>query len=165
MSAYIIDIPFIAQEATNREAENNSFLRSLKDLSPVELDNTVIAINEAVSAGIDCTQCANCCKTLIIDVNAAEITALAAHLEMPEAALKEKYIEESSQGRCFINTIPCHFLQENKCTVYTKRFADCKDFPHLHKTGFKERAPGIMMYYGSCPIIYHVIEQVKVVFG
>jgi Fe-S-cluster containining protein len=84
---------------------------------------------------------------------------------MSREDVKEKYIEESQQGNCFINTIPCHFLADNKCTIYENRFTECRDFPHLHKPGFKARLAGTLMHYGRCPIIYNVIEEMKVKTG
>ena len=118
-------------------------------------------LNDEVSAEVDCTACGNCCKTLVINVTHEEIGALAQHLHLSEEVTKEQYIEESLAGKCFINTMPCHFLADKKCTIYEARFTECRDFPHLHKEGFKARLSGTLMHYGRCPIIYNVIEGMK----
>ena len=122
-------------------------------------------LNDEVSAAIDCTACGNCCKTLVINVGKEEIAPLAKYLNKPNEAVKEQYIEESQQGNFFINTIPCHFLADKKCTIYEHRFRECRDFPHLHKPGFKARLAGTLNYYGMCPIIYNVIEEMKIELG
>src|SRR5205085_2961632 len=109
----------------------------------------------------DCTQCGNCCSKLVINVTSEEVETLAQHLNSPVSAVKEKYIEESQQGNCFINTIPCHFLTDKKCTIYEQRFTECREFPHLHKDGFRERFLGTLLHYGNCPIVYNVVEQLK----
>jgi Fe-S-cluster containining protein len=70
-------------------------------------------------------------KRLVINVTHVELGPLAAHMNLTPAETKEKYIEESMAGRLFINTMPCHFLAENKCTIYQARFTECRDFPHL----------------------------------
>jgi len=162
---YQTDLVVIAATALEKEVENDYFLSSLKNRNSEELDVIVHDVYDVVSAGIDCTACGNCCKSLVINVAQQEIAPLANHLNLSIEATKEKYIEESQQGNCFINTIPCHFLSDNKCTIYEHRFTECRDFPHLHKSGFKARLAGTLMHYGRCPIIYNVIEEMKVKTG
>ena len=162
---YQTDLKIIAVAATEKAEENDHFLLSLRGQDSATLDQVVHSIYDTVSAGIDCTACGNCCKSLVINVTQEEVGELAAYLNMGREETKEKYIEESQQGNCFINTIPCHFLADNKCTIYSYRFTECRDFPHLHKPGFKARLAGTLMHYGRCPIIYNVIEEVKVKIG
>jgi Fe-S-cluster containining protein len=158
---YITDLAYIADRALEKEEENDHFLRSLRSHDDTELDSYAHAINDEVSGGVDCTTCGNCCKTLVINVTKDEVGALADHLKLSREATADKYIEESLAGNCFINTMPCHFLADYKCTIYEARFTECRDFPHLHKNGFKARLSGTLMHYGRCPIIYNVIEGMK----
>ena len=125
----------------------------------------VHTINNEVTPQIDCTQCGNCCKSLMINVTTEEAVALAAHLDISVPVLKEKYIEESQGGQMVINTIPCHFLSGTKCTVYENRFTGCRDFPHLHKNNFTSRLFGTLMNYAACPIIFNVVEELKIKTG
>ena len=162
---YQTDLSFIAAASLEKEEENEHFLRSLRNLDNNSLDEMAHLLNSEVSAAIDCTACGNCCKSLVINVTQEEIGPLADHFGMSVEATKEKYIEESQQGNCFINTIPCHFLTDNKCTIYEQRFTECRDFPHLHKPGFKARLAGTLGHYGRCPIIYNVVEEMKVRTG
>jgi Fe-S-cluster containining protein len=164
-SYYTTDLSFIASEGEQKEDENDHFLRFIQRQSGAELDEAVHRINKEVSNAVDCTECGNCCSSLMINVKAEEIGPLAEHLKEPESKVLEMYVEESLAGNLFINAIPCHFLKEKKCTVYTHRFAECRDFPHLHKDGFKERLLGTLLHYGRCPIIYNVVEQVKIETG
>ncbi|OJW81043.1 MAG: hypothetical protein BGO69_02980 [Bacteroidetes bacterium 46-16] len=161
MGAYITDLKVIAAQATDREEENDHFLRFIQRRNGAAIDVLVHDINDSVSAGIDCTQCGNCCKSLVINITAAEIEGLAAYLGADVATVKHDYIEESMGGQYFINTMPCHFLSDNKCRIYEQRFTECRAFPHLHKPGFKERFLGTLLHYGTCPIVYNVIEQLK----
>ena len=165
LSRYITDLDFIAGQAHEKAEENDHFIGFLKGNDNTELDDLAHVINNKVSAAVDCTKCGNCCKTLVINVTADEVGKLAEHLLLTEAETKEIYIEESQQGNCFINTIPCHFLSDNKCSIYEARFTECRDFPHLHKPGFKSRLSGTLMHYGRCPIIYNVIEEMKTELG
>jgi Fe-S-cluster containining protein len=148
--------------AAERENENDDFRAFLKKQDSKKIDDLVHAITAAITPKIDCTECGNCCKTLMINITPEESERLASHLAMPLPDLKAKYIEESLQGKMIMNTIPCHFLGGTKCTIYEERFTECRDFPHLHKDNFTDRLFGTLMYYAMCPIIYNVVEELKV---
>lgn len=158
---YTTDLAFLAKMAVEKEEENDHFRRFLKHEDGAKVDDAAHRIYETVNAGIDCTLCGNCCKTLVVNITNEEISELSAFLAQPEPEVREKYIEESLAGNCFINSVPCHFLDGTKCSIYTHRFTECRDFPHLHKPGFSERFLGTLLHYGSCPIIYNVVEEVK----
>jgi Fe-S-cluster containining protein len=157
----IQDLALLLQLEVAREEENDNFLLYLKQQNGQSVDMLVHQLNNEVSEAIDCTSCGNCCRSLMINVEPGEPEILSFHLNISLPVLKEKYIEESQQGRMIVNTIPCHFLEDNKCTVYEHRFKECHEFPHLHKPGFIKRFPGTLMHYGRCPIIFNVIEILK----
>lgn len=157
----LTDLQAIAALASEKEEENHHFFLSLRHHNGALLDERVHVLNKEVSAAVDCTACGNCCRTLVINITSDEITGLAAFLGKTEQETRETYIEESLQGNCFINSVPCHFLEDSRCSIYTQRFTECRDFPHLHKPGFRERALGTLGHYGRCPIIFNVVEQLK----
>ncbi|CAN5766113.1 YkgJ family cysteine cluster protein [soil metagenome] len=165
MTKLITDLAIINELALTREKENNNFRSFIKELDTDETDKVVHDINDRISSEIDCTQCGNCCKSLMINVTGEETIALAAHLQMDVAQVKEKYIEESLGGVMIINTIPCHFLKDKCCTIYENRFTECRNFPHLDKPNLSNRLGNTMMYYGMCPIIFNVIETLKTNLG
>jgi Fe-S-cluster containining protein len=162
---YEADLQAIARRSEEKTEENDAFLRWIHQERADDLDELVHSINDKVSAAVDCTTCGNCCKTLVINVTTEEAAGLGNTLGITAEQAKEQYIEESLQGNMYINTMPCHFLTDNKCTIYTDRFTECREFPHLHKPGFKARLLGTLGHYGRCPIIYNVIEEVKVRVG
>ena len=129
------------------------------------IDAMVHRINNTIAPQIDCTQCGACCKMLMINVTEAETESVSRHLEISAAAFIEKYIEESLQGQMIINTVPCHFLEGTKCAVYKQRFTECREFPHLHRNNFKDRLFGTLVHYAICPIIFNVVEELKVETG
>ena len=126
------------------------------------IDEVVHKLNDSITPQIDCTKCGNCCKSLMINVTPAEAASLALKLATPLEEIKERYLEVSEQGQMLINTIPCHFLNETKCTIYENRFSDCREFPHLHKDKFTSRLFSTLMHYSICPIIFNVVENLKV---
>lgn len=98
----------------------------------------------------------------MISLDGEDANRLSAHLDMGSKVFAETYLETSQEEQVQIfNKIPCHFLKENKCTVYEARPCDCRDFPHLHKKNFTSRLFSIISYYAICPIVYNVMEELK----
>ena len=156
------DLHIISQQEKDREVENWDFKNFLKQNFNADIDPIVHKLNTEVSSKIDCTSCGNCCKTLMINVTEAGCETMSTHLQTSIIAFKQKYIETSQEATTMvINSMPCSFLSNNKCTVYEQRFEECREFPHLHKPDFVQRTFGTLMHYGRCPIIYNVWEQLK----
>ena len=158
----VTDLTIIAQESITKEEENVRLREILKNKNSDVVDELVFQLNESISSQIDCTQCGNCCRSLMINIDSEDAQRLAAHLHTSAKKFEEKYIEHSSEGTLAVmNAIPCHFLHENKCTVYAARPKECREFPALHHKGFTERLFAVFMHYGRCPIVYNVIEALK----
>lgn len=157
----ITNLTEIATIAAARENENDGFRLFLNQQDGEVIDGMVRAIDADISPRIDCTKCGNCCRSLMINITEKETENLAKQLGESIAVTKEKYIETSSEGQLIINAIPCHFLQDNACTIYEHRFNECRAFPHLHKPNFTGRIFGTLMYYSICPIIFNVVEKLK----
>ena len=158
----ITNLSIIARNAATNEEENRHLQQLLKNEDGNSIDSLVFALNESISQQIDCTVCGNCCRSLMINVNSYDAERLANHLHVSKKTFEEKYVEKSTEGTLAVmNTIPCHFLHNNKCTVYKARPHECCEFPGLHKPDFKGRLFATFMHYGRCPIIYNVIEALK----
>ncbi len=157
----VTDLTKIKQIAEEKQAENDLFRDFLKQQDDEAIDSMVHTLTETITPQIDCTQCGNCCKSLMINITKEETDQLASHLQISETQLIDQYIEQSEQGQMIINTIPCHFLKETSCSIYEHRFTECREFPHLHKPHFTGRLFGTMQYYEICPIIFNVVEKLK----
>lgn len=160
-----LNLKKIAAEALLREEENVAFRSFLKGCDPQETDEKVHRLNKDISAHIDCTTCGNCCRTFMISLDNEDIVRSSAYVDMQPDEFKRKYLEESSEGNYIFSRIPCHFLHENKCTIYEGRPEDCRSFPHLHKKGFTSRLLSAIDHYGICPIVYNVMEALKAETG
>jgi hypothetical protein len=158
-------LPDIGQLATDKEEENNQFVTFLKQQDATVIDEKVHSLNKLIEPEIDCTACGNCCKSLLINVTEEEADRVAGRLHMARNKFDEQYIEKGSHGLLVMNTIPCHFLTGNKCTVYEDRFAGCREFPALHLPSFTKRLFTVMMHYNRCPIIFNVVEKLKTETG
>jgi len=127
----------------------------------LELDKAVLTLSESISPKINCTSCGNCCKSLMVNIDEDEANNLANHLGQTRALFDENYISKGESGRMVINSIPCHFLVENSCSVYEHRFAGCREFPAFHIPEFNKRLFTTYMHYDRCPIIFNVMENLK----
>lgn len=156
------NLALIIQHSLERENENYEFRSFLKGCNDNEIDDKVYALNEIIAPKIDCTQCGNCCRAYMISLDSEDVKRLSAHINIDSDKFSKTYLETSQEESMQVfNKIPCHFLQENKCTVYEGRPQDCRDFPHLHKPAFTLRLFSMISYYAICPIVYNVMEELK----
>jgi len=161
----VTDIESIKNIASEKHLENLDFQDFLKFQDGNLLDSLVENINKKTESSIDCTECGNCCKSLMINVSEDEANDLSQHLQTDRTIFDATYLEKGSNGLMLMNTIPCNFLSDNKCTVYAHRFAGCKEFPAMHLPNFKQRLFTTFMHYERCPIIFNVVESLKTATG
>ncbi|MBU3745149.1 MAG: YkgJ family cysteine cluster protein [Sediminibacterium sp.] len=158
----VTDLPQIAALSIEREEENDQFHYFLQALPANEVDEKVYAIQDVITPQIDCQQCGNCCKTLMIQVTAAEANRVAAHLQQDATDFTNAYLEKGIGGQMILHSIPCTFLQDRSCSIYEHRFAGCREFPALHLPGFTNRFFTVAMHYARCPIVFNTIEALKI---
>lgn len=151
----------IARFAEHNLSQNDIFCNTLRNIDNNQLDALVFELNNKIAPQISCTNCGNCCKSLMVNINNEEANNAAEHLKISRTEFDEKYIAKGESGAMIINSIPCHFLSDNKCTIYEKRFEGCKEFPALDLPNFNKRLFTVFMHYDRCPIIFNVIEALK----
>ncbi len=160
----ITDLVQIEKLSARREDENWEYRAYLKGapFSSKKVDAIVQRLHANVSAQIDCTACANCCKTILPILDQEDIDNFAKGLGVSGKEFAEQYLiaAEGETGMTFKST-PCPFLVDNKCSNYEHRPKDCSSFPHLHKPDFLRRTIGVFSNCSTCPIIFNVIEGLK----
>src|SRR5206468_746907 len=103
-------------------------------------DAIVQETTDEVWSQIDCMKCANCCRTLQVVIDRADIQRLAARLEMKPAEFTRRFVKAEEDRTQIIAQSPCPFLgEDNRCTVYEDRPKACRDFPYLHEKHFTSR--------------------------
>lgn len=161
-----LELEKIAKEGEEKFEENLAFRNFLKEQEGNQIDELVFRFNEQLSATIDCTACGNCCKELMINLEEDDVARLCAGTGKTKTDFIKDYVEQSAAGSMMVmNTIPCKFLADKKCTIYAHRPQECRNFPGLHIAGFQTRMFATFMHYGRCPIIYRVIEKLKIATG
>lgn len=101
--------------------ENLRFRRFMK--SRDHSDRILRRIAEGIQEQIDCTQCANCCKTSTTEVTERDIERLARHLRITrEQFIADYTMVESDEGMMtrvlkFSEGPGCVFLEGKLCSV------------------------------------------------
>ena len=122
------------------------------------VDSVADEAPQEIFSKIDCTNCANCCKTLSPQVTNTDIERIASFLRISEAEFIEKYLKIIGENKYEMNALPCPFLAENKCTIYDIRQCVCREYPHTNKEGFNHRRYTHIGNTELCPAVYHIFE-------
>jgi Fe-S-cluster containining protein len=159
----IRDIPTIQRLAAKFEDENwdfRTYVRNRFSFNDPRLNGPVHEIAERIAGQIDCTKCANCCKTLEVAITKQECKRIADHLGTGHRAFMEKYIT-AIDGGFVMKSKPCPFLVDDKCSVYAVRPQSCRDYPYLEKVDFRARLIIFIQNTGVCPIVYNASVEIK----
>jgi uncharacterized protein len=158
-----VDIEKIYQISKRKEEENLRFRTYLKGKDDDNLDLIVHRLNEEIEGKIDCTKCGNCCIYLRPCLTTKDINTLSRIDDISRDIFIEKYTDEDNfEKKKFLKDIPCKYLYDKKCSIYDNRPSDCKSFPHVHKSNFNSRTFGMIENYGICPIVYNLLERLKI---
>jgi Fe-S-cluster containining protein len=155
------------RNAESHDRENYEFLRSLKfrryGFKP---DQLAARLHEQAFQIVQCTRCANCCKTLDIKFSDEDVSRIAKHLGMTVeqfiAAYLEPDEEDKEDGPYNARGKPCPFLgKDDHCTIYEVRPKISREYPHTDKKGFATRTMLHANNALTCPAVYWIIEQMK----
>ncbi|MEO6611740.1 MAG: YkgJ family cysteine cluster protein [Chitinophagaceae bacterium] len=157
-----INLRSFRQKARHSKRGMRRFLSKLENDSPRGIDKKIAALETEMWQQTDCLSCANCCKTMTPTFTEKDIRRIAAHLDMSPEAFRDKWLRRERGGdRDWLNkTEPCQFLnqEDNKCSIYDVRPADCAGFPHLRKK-FVDYAHVHKQNVELCPATYRLVEK------
>ena len=152
------------RNAEKHDDENYEFLRSLKGKDyGFEPDELAGELHEQAFQIVDCTRCANCCKTMNVKFDQDDVERIAGHLDMTTDRFIESYLEpDDEDGPYKARQKPCPFLgDDNLCNIYDVRPAVCREYPHTDKEGFTFRTMLHANNALTCPAVYWIVEQMK----
>jgi uncharacterized protein len=127
-----------------------------------ELDALVDEIAAPIVAAIDCTQCANCCRSLDVCLVPNDVDNLSAALLIPIEDIITNYADEDLGEKhgewAVIPQKPCPFLGGNLCTIYAHRPESCRIYPQF-TPDFRYNLEDTIEGTFFCPIIYNVLNE------
>ncbi len=141
---------------------NFAFIHRLKMKDDRAVDRVAHRLHAEAFAIIDCTQCANCCKTISPLFRKSDIRCIAEHLGMKSADFIARYLKADEDGGLCLKELPCPFLgTDNRCEIYEARPRDCAEFPHTQKKGFTYRTHSVAGNSLACPAVFFIIQQMR----
>jgi len=159
-----LNLNIIKRNGKIREDENFEFRSYLKGQDSDKVDKIVHGLYAKVLEHVDCTECGNCCVELETCFHKDEIDRLTDELKIN----KKEFIKQSTKpdqfgdkNKFFLIKMPCQFLKDKKCTIYSLRPEECNSYPYLHKDDFISRLFRVIENYEICPIVYNVYELLK----
>jgi Fe-S-cluster containining protein len=165
----VTDLDEIRRRAAQRhdEFEVMRYMLELNDdLSDADLDSLVDAVAAPIIAAIDCTRCANCCRSLDVALTPDDAGRLAEGINVPLDAILTRYADhkrgQTLDEWAVIRGKPCPFLTGTRCSVYAHRPDTCRLYPEF-TPDFRWTLEHTIEGAGLCPIIYNVLSAMVVV--
>ncbi|WNZ87835.1 YkgJ family cysteine cluster protein [Streptococcus iniae] len=148
--------------AQQKQAEHRKFLAQLKKKPPKNLDKMVQEVHREVFKEIDCTACANCCKSLGPLFTEADIERISKHFRMKLSAFENMFLQIDEDGDKIFQSMPCPFLgEDNLCSIYEVRPKACREFPHTDRKKIYQINHLTLKNTLFCPATYLFVEKLK----
>ncbi|MGA2118137.1 MAG: YkgJ family cysteine cluster protein [Bryobacteraceae bacterium] len=158
----LVQIRQLGEKKTDENFRFRSFMKS-RDHS----DRILRRIAEGIQDQIDCTRCANCCKTSTTEISERDIERLSRHLRVSREDFLRDYTMPDDEGTLSLKFNEaeggCVFLDGNLCTVYEARPDICQRYPHTVR-GSGSIASRMWQFVDRasvCPIVYNSLEAFK----
>lgn len=133
-------------------------LRRMKDGPLNELFHTA---HDEVFEQVDCTTCANCCKTVGPLFTDRDIERIARHLGMRPGHFVETYLRMDEDDDYVLQHVPCAFLgDDDRCTIYDVRPKACREYPHTDHPKMRTMLSSTLRNAPSCPAVLQVLERI-----
>lgn len=164
MRELITDLDTVRRLATERRDafQVMQYMLERESISDEDLDALVDRVAAPIDEAIDCTQCANCCRSLNVYLRPEDVDRLADGVDIPVEEIETRYVDHGTAqqvgewGR--FKHKPCAFLDGKLCSVYPHRPDTCRRYPQF-TPDFRWTLEDIIDGASICPIIYNVLEQ------
>jgi uncharacterized protein len=155
-----VNLRSFRQKVRHHKKSFKRFLTRLEKHPPRGIESLTAKLEKEVWQEIDCLTCANCCKTMTPTFTAADLKRISAHFGQTVDEFKKKWLYKDRSGDWMNKKEPCQFLnlEDNKCSIYAVRPADCAGFPHLPKR-MKDYAHVHKQNVEYCPATYRIVEK------
>jgi uncharacterized protein len=138
-------------------------LELYEDVTDEQVDAWVDSIAQPIVATIDCTECANCCRSLDVYVTEDDANRLSDEfhisLDNIETVIDRDSAHQVKEWGKF-RAKPCGFLEGKLCSVYEHRPETCRTYPAF-TPDFRWMIDDIIEGTSICPIIYNVLIRLS----
>ena len=157
-----IDIERYHGLVQQKQQEHRYCLAALKKKAPKSLYKIAKEIHTEVFNEIDCTKCANCCKSLGPLFTEADITRISKVFRMKLGVFEDMYLRVDEDGDKVFQSMPCPFLgDDNLCTIYDVRPKACREFPHTDRKKIYQINNLTIKNTLFCPAAYLFVAKLK----
>lgn len=157
----MIDLDNLKKLAVQAAPSSKEFFKKNKK-KIASLDNLVHELHDEISSRTDCLSCANCCRTLGPRITDKDVEKMAKALRMKPSEVFEQYLRVDEDQDMVFKSMPCPFLMsDNYCMIYESRPKACREYPHTDRKKFFQIANLSIQNASTCPIVYEVIETLK----
>ncbi len=157
-----MDLKKFSRRAAKKRKSLSAFLQKLDEVVPKRFGKIVAEEDEKVWQEVDCTTCANCCKTMTPVYTPKDIKRIATHLNMSPKDFFDKWLVREEDTNSIVNASqPCQFLVNDKCSIYEVRPRDCAEFPHHNKRPFDLYNDTFIQNVHRCPATFNLITRLK----
>jgi uncharacterized protein len=158
-----MDLQAFRKKAYRKKNKLTAFLAKLDEIVPEDMPKLVAAADRETWQEVDCTTCANCCKTMTPTFSKKDITRISTHLGMQPKAFVDKWLKQDEENGDWVNKLqPCQFLVDNKCSIYEVRPKDCAEFPHHNKKPFDLYNDTFTQNVYRCPATYTIVNKLMI---
>jgi len=162
----MMDLQHFRRSAARKKGKLMAFLKKLDDIVPEDLPVLVQKAEQKVWSQVNCTECANCCKTMTPTFNPEDIKRISKHLGMKPKEFVAQYLYQEEDTKDWMNKAqPCSFLKNNRCSIYEVRPLDCAEFPHFDKKPFDAYNDTFSNNLDKCPatlaLVDHLMKKVE----
>ncbi len=158
------DISKFKRRAYRKKKELTSFLRKVGNSKIKGILKAVAEAEKEVWKEVNCTKCANCCKTMTPTYTRRDINRISKHFNMTYDEFYDKWLQKDENKDIVNQSRPCQFLgKDDRCTIYAIRPTDCAEFPHLNRKDFRYQAKSKIYNQNLplCPATLVLVEKLK----
>ncbi len=163
----MMDLSAEKEKAQKAHKSQRKLLDRLKKHPPRDLDQQVMAADDAVFANLDCLECANCCKSISPIFISKDVDRIAGRLGMAPGKFMEQYLRiDEDRDMVLKASGPCPFLQpDNRCRIYEDRPKACREYPHTGQRKFQSHIEITKKNVLVCPAAFRVVERLEEIYG
>lgn len=159
-----VNLRSFKQKFTRYKKTFRSFLTRIENNPPKGLHKMMDEIDKEVWAETDCLTCGNCCKKMTPTFTKEDLKRISAHFgQTPEQFKAQWLVYDKKEGDWQNKKQPCQFLnlEDNKCSIYAIRPADCAGFPHLTKKKATDYLYVHRQNIEYCPATFRMVEKMR----